>query len=82
MKRKVSKEEFNNFITGYPKPLEKDVYAVVDPPILSFNDFSDGKVWPESVVAFISLGADQYGRFATKEENDEYCIDEYYIYEK
>lgn len=49
--KKVTKEEFEKFIRDYPKPLVQDVYAIAEPPILQFNDFSEGKVWPESVVA-------------------------------
>lgn len=55
--KKVSKEEFDKFLADYPNKLEQDTVGFVDPPQRQFNDFSDGKVWPESVVAFIWLNS-------------------------
>lgn len=50
--KKVTEEEFLKFITEYPKSkLEFDCFGACDPPLMSYNDFSDGKVWPESMVA-------------------------------
>ncbi len=46
----ASKEDYEAFIKNYDKQLNVDYPGVF--PILSHNDFSDGKVWPESVVAF------------------------------
>lgn len=43
----VTKEEFEEFIANYPNKLEKDYYM----DWWSWNDFSDGKIWPESMVA-------------------------------
>ena len=54
--RKVSIKEFQEFIDQYPNKLETDVCGICEPPIQSYNDFSDGKVWPESIVAKVSLG--------------------------
>lgn len=45
----MSKEEFDAFLEAYPNKLEKDYYM----DWYSWNDFSDGKVWPESVVAMM-----------------------------
>jgi len=53
--REVSQEEFNRFIAEYPHPLERNVARMFEPEQLSYNDFSDGKKWPESVVAFVVL---------------------------
>jgi len=56
----VTREVFREFVDGYKHSfyhdLVYDVCAIFDPPIGSYNDFSDGKVWPESVVCYISLG--------------------------
>lgn len=47
----VTKEEFDKFIKEYPNELITSMYMIGEPPSLEYNDFSDGKVWPESVVA-------------------------------
>lgn len=82
MDKQVSKEEFFKFVKKYPRKLEWDVCGICDPPLGSYNDFSDGKVWPESIVSKVKMGKSMYGFYKTKEENDKYCIDEYYIVEK
>lgn len=58
--RKVDKAEFEAFIRGYPKPLVKDVDHRGEPSRLTYNDFSDGKTWPASVVATVILYEDSY----------------------
>ena len=52
---KVSKEEFDNFIINYPRPLVKDLYM----DWISWNDFSFGN-FPDSVVAMMSCYPPQY----------------------
>ena len=47
----VTKEEFYDFIEKYPRLLIRDVYAVCDPPYVSYNDFELANRWPHSVVA-------------------------------
>lgn len=54
-RRIVTKEEFDDFIDAYPAPLTKDVAGIFEPPLLTYNDFSSGKVWPASVVASVVL---------------------------
>jgi len=51
--RQVSKEEFLDFLRSYPYPLERDFYM----DWWSWNDFRDGRKWPESMVAV----TDDYG---------------------
>lgn len=56
MKKKVvSKAEFDDFIDSYPNELAVDVTGICEPPLKTYNDFSDGKVWPESIVASVVL---------------------------
>lgn len=43
----VTKEEMINFIKNYPIPLRQDFYM----DWYSWNDFREGRVWPESMVA-------------------------------
>lgn len=37
--KRVSKQEFIEFLENYPRKLERDVYGVCDPPAISYNDF-------------------------------------------
>ena len=63
-KKKVTKEEFDAFIASYPNELDRDV----EPPLVNYNDFSSGKTWPDSIVAFFHWEDDESKR-------------EYYIFE-
>lgn len=49
--KKVTKEEFMEFIKNYPRKLERDVCGISDPPAVSYNDFELANRWPYSVVA-------------------------------
>jgi hypothetical protein len=49
--RKVTKEEYKAFIEAYPRPLERDITGICDPPLETYNDFTLG-IWPDSSVAF------------------------------
>ena len=48
--KKVSKEEFINFINNYPKHLDFDYCQIPEPPFASYNDYTRG-MWPNSIVA-------------------------------
>jgi len=48
---RVTKEECQAFLAAYPRPLERDVFAAFEPPLVTWNDFAQGQVWPASVVA-------------------------------
>ena len=52
--RKVSKEEFIDFLDSYPKELAMDICYVFDPPVVTYNDKSLGH-WPDSVVAWFLI---------------------------
>ncbi len=54
--KSVSREEFKSFVSRYKPKLWYDVCGIFDPPIGSYNDFSGGKAWPDSVVCYVSLG--------------------------
>jgi hypothetical protein len=49
--KKVSVRELRTFIQTYPTFLEYDCTGICEPPMRSWNDFTGGKVWPESMVA-------------------------------
>ena len=74
--KQVSKEEFKQFIENYPNKLEWDVAGMCEPPYGSYNDFSDGKVWPESVVASVIMNEAMKGHPAYNGELNEYKIKE------
>ena len=48
--KKVTKEEFKEFIVNYANKLEFDMLGTFEPPLKSYNDFTLGD-WPESIVA-------------------------------
>lgn len=47
----VSREDFRKFVDAYPSQLSFDCTAICEPPLATYNDFSGGKAWPNSVVA-------------------------------
>ena len=47
----VSKEDFDKFISNYPSQLNVNVCGISEPLLVTYNDFSLKKKWPESVVA-------------------------------
>jgi hypothetical protein len=46
----VTQDEFEHFITTYPRVLDRNVAMMAEPPVVTFNDFTLGK-WPASIVA-------------------------------
>jgi len=70
----VTKEEFDNFINTYPSKLEVDVMGICEPPLKTYNDFSDGKIWPESAVASVVLNTAMVGFPGYNGEPDEYRL--------
>jgi hypothetical protein len=48
--REVNQKEFLIFVDN--KNLETHVCRIVEPIQVQFNNFSSGKIWPESVVAY------------------------------
>ena len=47
----VTHDEYVAFIKNWPNKLEFNCAGIFEPPLGSYNDFSNGKVWPESIVA-------------------------------
>lgn len=54
MFKEVTKEEFDNFISNYPRPLMYSALTICCPEKGQYNDFTLGN-WPESVVASFNL---------------------------
>ncbi len=54
----VSQLKFVNFLAQYPRKLELDTTGICEPTMRSYNDFSDGVVWPQSMVAKVKLNHD------------------------
>ena len=77
MKKRVSKKEFEKFIKEYPKPLDRFVVTMVEPCCIVYNDYSDGRTYPEtSIVAKTWLYSDNPDDDHTYEPEDKR---EYYI---
>lgn len=84
----VTEEEFDLFIGKYPNPLERHIVRICDvwccgaehasrklPPILTYNDFSNGRTYPEtSIIARIILNEEFKGYDAYDGERDEFQI--------
>jgi len=49
--KEVTRDEYLLFIRNWPNKLVFDFAGMCEPPMGSHNDFTDGKVWPESMVA-------------------------------
>lgn len=49
--KRVTKNEFLEFIKNYPRHLIKDCNGVCDPPSITYNDFELANRWPYSIVA-------------------------------
>jgi hypothetical protein len=54
--KEVTKEEFDAFLASYPRPLERNVTTICEPPNINYNDWTVAPAWPESVVASYSVG--------------------------
>jgi hypothetical protein len=71
---KVTKEEFEQFLKLYPNSLNRDITGICEPPLMSYNDFTYGHFWPESMVAKCILNEDMKGHPAYQGEPNDYYI--------
>jgi hypothetical protein len=68
----VSKDEFYEYAKKYSEKnnvkLERDVAMMCEPPLMTLNDFSNGEVWPKSIVAkaYVMDGSDYYSGKTTE----------------
>ena len=72
--RQCTKEEFDAFLSAYPRELLPNTHLICEPPMRSFNDSTRGN-WPNSMVAKVIFwkDADQaYG--ITPPREDAYYI--------
>jgi len=53
--KEVNKQELESFVNSYKSTLEYSVTTICEPPLASYNDFTNGKKWPESIVAKIKM---------------------------
>lgn len=58
--RLCTKTELDAFVRTYPRELVVDVAMICEPPMRTWNDFSGGVAWPESVVAQERLNNESY----------------------
>lgn len=76
-RQKVTKEEFNNFISNYPSQLETHVSMICQPPVRAYHKpFSEPSDFPKSIVATVVLNSAMRGYPGMTEEK---LQDEYYI---
>ena len=54
--KQVTRQELIDFVNSYPFPLEQDLYM----DWYSWNDFREGRMWPDSVVAMASIYDDEF----------------------
>ena len=62
----ASKEEFDNFVAFYQRPLYKSHHYICTPTLVSYDDFSLG-AWPECSVAWTWIN-DQYPEIPIEEK--------------
>lgn len=48
--RKVNKDEFKSFVSGYPRKIVRDYNNVSEPPMTSYDDYKLG-AWPACTIA-------------------------------
>lgn len=77
MKKQVSKEEFEEFISSYPNELTKNINGIFEPPLITYNDFSNG-IFPDSAVAWIHFFENypKDGKEPYRFKENEYFINE------
>lgn len=49
--KRVTKQEFDEFIAKYPRRLKVDACGISEPPSITYNDFELANRWPHSIVA-------------------------------
>jgi hypothetical protein len=61
--KSVYKEEFDKFVSEYPRKLNRDCCGISEPPLVTYNDFELANKWPYSIVAKYHDGypCDYYG---------------------
>lgn len=59
--KKVSKEEFEQFVSDYPRPLDYNCCGISEPPFITYNDVELADRWPYSIVAKTRMEDDRYG---------------------
>ncbi len=65
--KSVTEQELKSFVASFPRDLSLDVCGIVEPPQVTYNDFTLGK-WPDSVVVryFTGYMGDQPRDFEIK----------------
>ena len=78
--KRVTKEEYIEFINKYPRPLTGDCCGIYEPPIITYNDFELANRWPYSIVArtwYYSDNPDDYPYYTPEEEREYYIMENY-----
>lgn len=78
--KRVTKEEYKEFINKYPRRLDVDCCGICEPPVITHNDFELANRWPYSVVArtwYYSDNPDDYPYYTPEEEREYYIMENY-----
>jgi hypothetical protein len=70
----VTKEQFEEFLKNYPRPLLYDYYGVCMPPLITYNDRKIADKFPNSIVALTYAYEDESKHYF-------YCPPEERIYQ-
>ena len=73
----VQKEELDRFIKTYSPKLKSSVVRIVEPNTISFDDYSEGKEFPENMMAKIIC--EWKGEDGEIDREDNHRFWEYYI---
>lgn len=77
--KRVTKQEFDEFIAKYPRRLVADAFGACEPPSITYNDFELANRWPHSIVArTFAYDDDPKGYYYQPEEERYYSIMENY----
>lgn len=69
IEKKVTREEFDDFLKNYPRSLKRNVCGISDPPSVTYNDFELANCWPYSVVARTWAYSDKPGDYFYEPED-------------
>lgn len=75
--QEVTKEEFDKFLSQYPRNLVVNICGISTPDLVSYNDFELANRWPYSVVAYTRDYDDDPYYAENPEEKSYYIVKNY-----
>lgn len=74
--KQVIEDQYKAALSKWPNKLEWSVANFCEPPVGTHNDFSGGKVWPDSVVGKVIFMSSMKDYQGYNDEPDEYFLRE------